>query len=182
MFTRRVRDLESKLAAATAAAAAAAAAATAAGSSRRITGIGSKASSTRRASAAGAGAEGLRRGSSTDSTGRNCVTQQQRTKQQQAQQPEALFKAGGAVQDDPIASAAATAAADSAALGQLAGSAALRLRERQVAALTAQLDERTTQVRGAIMATVQCFFGGGGLPRQLGGAPPVVVLEVMVHV
>lgn len=129
MFTRRVRDLEAKLAAATAAAAG------------RVSSSGASASSSRRASTAGRGT--VRKASDSTPSRRVSAHTSAEAVGQQHQLDENAAAAAAA------AEAPSDAAADAAAspLDQLSGSALLRLRDRQVAALSAQLDERTSQVR-----------------------------------
>ena len=144
MFTRRVRDLEAKLAAATAAARGASAA-----SSRR-------ASSTATATAR----EGLRKNSTAGSSRRDSHAGPEMEQQQQQLSLDSSFEAAAQMAADTaaVAATAAAAAADGAAQSQPGASSVLQLRERQLAALSAQLEERTTQVCADVLASGR---GGG---------------------
>lgn len=126
MFTRRVRDLEAKLAAATAAG--------------RVSSSGASASSNRRASTAGRGA--VRKASDSIPSRRvSANTAAEAVGQQDQLDDYAAATAAAEARSEAVADAAPSP------LDQLSGSALLRLRDRQVAALSAQLDERTSQVR-----------------------------------
>lgn len=135
MFTRRVRDLEAKLAAATAA------------------GRGASVAGSRRASstATATAREGLRKSSTAGSSRRDSHAGPELEQQQQLLSLDSSLEAAAAAQmaaDTAAAdaTAAAAAAADGAAQSQPGASSVLQLRERQLAALSAQLEERTTQV------------------------------------
>jgi hypothetical protein len=129
MFTRRVRALEAKLAAA--------------GAASGGTSKAASASSSRRNSAVGTTATASATRSRTDVD---------------ADVLQGVAGGAAALQS----AAAATDAEAPPSLSELSGSSALRLRERQVVALTAQLDERTSQVdaeEGRVLCAAQCCSG-----------------------